>query len=153
MSVRLRGIERDDLPTLYEFQLDPEANRLAATNPRSPDAFDALWENVLRDSSFIVKAILVDDVLAGTISCFKSDGLDLVGYWIGREYWGRGIATQALKLLLVQVSVRPLHARVAVTNGASLRVLQKCGFNVTGYQQSPADNRYHECEEAILELA
>ncbi len=153
MSVRLRDIERDDLPTLYEYQLDPEANRLAATNPRSADAFDAHWANALGDSGVIAKAILVGDTVAGCISCFKSDGLDLVGYWIGRDFWGQGVATRALELLLVQVPTRPLHARVAVANGASLRVLQKCGFTVTGYQQSPADDRYHECEEVILELA
>jgi RimJ/RimL family protein N-acetyltransferase len=126
---------------------------LAATNPRSADAFDAHWANALCDPSVIAKAIMVDEILAGCVSCFKSEGLDLVGYWIGREFWGQGITTQALQLFLVQVPIRPLHTRVPVTNSASLRVLQKCGFTVTGKRQSPADNRYHECEEAVLELA
>ena len=152
MNVLLRDIERDDLPTLYELQLDPEANQLAATNPRSAIVFDAHWTKALQDSGVIAKAVMVDGVLAGSISCFKSDGLDLVGYWIGRPFWGQGIVTRALELLLVQVPIRPLHARVAVANGASLRVLEKCGFTVTGYQHSPADDRYHECKEAMLEL-
>jgi RimJ/RimL family protein N-acetyltransferase len=152
VSVRLRGVESRDLPTLFEFQLDPEANRLAATNPRSEDAFNAHWQKVLEDPSVSVRVILVGDLLAGSISCFESEGLDLVGYWIGREFWGQGVATRALELLLAQVLIRPLHARVAVANGASLRVLQKCGFTIVRYQKSPADDRFAECEEAVLEL-
>ena len=152
-SVRIRGIEPHDLPTLFEFQLDPEANRLAATHPRNSDAFDAHWEVILKDPSVTVKAILVGDVLAGSITCFKSDGHDSIGYWVGKEFWGQGVATQALVLLLDQVPVRPLHARVAVNNAASIRVLKKCGFEIVGYQHSQADDRYQECEEAILELA
>jgi len=152
MIVQLRDIERNDLPRLYEYQLDPEANRLAATTPRSADAFDAHWVNALADSGVVAKAILLGNTVAGYVCSFKSDGLDLVGYWIGRDFWGQGVATRALELLLVQVRTRPLHARVAATNGASLRVLQKCGFTVTGYKQSPADDRYPECEEAILKL-
>jgi RimJ/RimL family protein N-acetyltransferase len=152
-SVRLRSIESRDLPTLFEFQLDPEANRLAATHSRNSDEFDAHWWKVLNDPSVTVRAIVVGDALAGSISCFKSDGLDSIGYWIGTEFWGRGVATQALSLLLDQVLIRPLQARVAATNVASIRVLQKCGFEIVGYQHSPGDDRYQECEEAILELA
>jgi RimJ/RimL family protein N-acetyltransferase len=152
-GIRLRAIERDDLLTLYEYQLDPEANRLALTYPRSADAFDAHWKSALGDPSLVVRAIVVGDVLAGCISCFKVDGHDSVGYWIGKQFWGQGVATRALELLLVEVSVRPLHARVAVTNGASIRVLQKCGFQIVGHQHSPGDDRYLECEEVILELA
>jgi RimJ/RimL family protein N-acetyltransferase len=95
---------------------------------------------------------MVDGVLVGSISCFKMDNLDAVGYWIGRSFWGRGIATRALELLLAVVAIRPLHARVATSNGASLRVLQKCGFVVGRIQVSPADDRFPECEEAVLVL-
>jgi RimJ/RimL family protein N-acetyltransferase len=57
-----------------------------------------------------------------------------------------------MALLLEQVSTRPLHARIARTNAASLRVLEKCGFQITGYEQTPATERYPACEEAILVL-
>lgn len=150
--VRLREIERVDVPRMYEFNLDPVANRLAMTIPRSADAFEAFWIRVLADPTIIAKAISVADVLAGYISCFKLDGVDAVGYWIGQEFWGKGIATSALELLLKEVPVRPLHARVATTNRASLRVLQKCGFVVRSIQVSPADDRFLECEEALLVL-
>ena len=150
--VRLRDIVQDDLPRMYEFNLDPDANRLAATMPRSAEAFEAHWENALADSNVVAKAISVGDLLAGHISCFKHDDFHSVGYWVGRDFWGQGIASRALELLLNQVTIRPLHARVATSNRASLRVLQKCGFVVRSVQVSPADDRNLECEEAFLIL-
>lgn len=151
-EIRLRDVCGDDLPKLYDFQFDPDANRMAFTHPRNRDAFDVHWEKSLADQSVVVKAIMVGDDLAGCISCFKADGQDSIGYWIGKEYWGHGIATQGLQMLLKEVSVRPLHARVAVANIASIRVLQKCGFDIVGQEHTPASDRYKKCEEAILEL-
>lgn len=151
-GVRLRNVEQDDLPRMYEMQLDSESNRLAVTIPRSEEAFSAHWENALRDPRITAKVIVVGEVLAGYVSCFQSDGLDSVGYWIDKDFWGQGIATRALELLLDEVANRPLHARVATSNAASLRVLQKCGFEIVRVQVSPADDRYPECEETILVL-
>jgi RimJ/RimL family protein N-acetyltransferase len=150
--IRLRDIELDDLPRMFEFQLEPESNQLAVTYPRSIDAFDFHWKNVLSDTNITAKAITAGNVMVGHISCFKKDGLDAVGYWIGRDFWGKGIATHALALLLSEVSLRPLYAHVATTNEASLRVLQKSGFVIERVQLSPADDRYPECEEAVLVL-
>ena len=151
-SIWLRDIEQSDLPRLYEFNLDPEANRLAATIPRSADAFQADWENRLTDPNVVQKAILLGNVLAGCIVCFRHDGFDYVGYWLDKEFWGQGIASKALQLLLEQIKSRPLYARVATSNRASLRVLQKCGFVVKSVQISPGDDRYIECEESLLIL-
>src|SRR5262249_14378869 len=80
------------------------------------------------------------------------DGQDHVGYWIDRAYWGMGIASRALHLLLQEVAKRPLVATAATSNGASLRVLQKCGFVVEQVRLSPASDRYPECEETVLVL-
>ena len=151
-EVRIRNVEQDDLSRMYEMQLDPESNRLAVTIPRSAETFSALWENALRDPRITAKVIVVGEVLAGYISCFQMDGVDSVGYWIDKDCWGRGIATRALELLLDEVAIRPLQARVATSNAASLRVLQKCGFEIVRVQVSPADDRYPECEEAVLVL-
>jgi RimJ/RimL family protein N-acetyltransferase len=151
-AVRLRDVEVGDVPRMHQMQLDPESNRLAATIPRSAEAFDAHWARVLQDPCVTAKAILINGEMVGTVSCFRRDEQDYVGYWISREHWGKGIATQALRLLLLEVSKRPLHARVATANGASLRVLQKCGFIVERVQMSPASDRFTECEEAQLVL-
>jgi RimJ/RimL family protein N-acetyltransferase len=151
-SVRLRPVQRDDLPRMYDMQLDPESNRLAVTIPRTREAFDSHWAKVLSDTGNTTWVILVGEELVGTISCFPMDGQDHVGYWIDRAYWGMGIASRALQLLLREVAKRPLVATAATSNGASIRVLQKCGFVVEEVRLSPASDRFPECEEAVLVL-
>lgn len=151
-SVRLRPVELGDLPRMFEMQLDPESNRTAVTNPRSREVFDAHWAKALNDPANTTRAVLLDGALCGYISCFPMDGEDHVGYWIDRPHWGMGIASRALELLLQEVTKRPLVASVATSNGASLRVLQKCGFVVARVRHAPATDRYPECEEAVLVL-
>lgn len=152
LSVRLRDVVRNDLDTLYRFQRDPESNRMALTHPRTAESFFGHWDEVFGDPGVVARAIEVAGVLAGCISCFRSDDQESIGYWIGREFWGHGVATEALKQLLDEVTTRPLYARVATTNLASLRVLQKCGFQLVTCQHALGDERYLECELAILKL-
>lgn len=147
-DVRLRDVTEADLPTFFEQQLDPEAVRMAAFPSRGRDAFDAHWERVLADDSVIVKTILFDGNVAGNISSWKEPGERLVGYWLGREYWGRGIATRALAQFLAVVGERPMTARVAKHNVASFRVLEKCGFVVAGERRDPADG----VEELVMRI-
>lgn len=151
-GVRLRPVEPDDLPRMYDLQLDPESNRMAVTIPRTRGAFDAHWAKALGDPGNTTRAVLLDGEMAGYISCFPMDGQDHVGYWIDRACWGMGIASRALHLLLREVTTRPLVATAATSNGASLRVLQKCGFVVEEVRLSPASDRYPECEKAVLVL-
>jgi RimJ/RimL family protein N-acetyltransferase len=132
-DVRLRDVVEDDLPIFFEHQRDPEANRMAAFPARERDAFMAHWKNkVLGDPANAKQTILADGDVAGNIVCFGPPEEREVGYWIGRDYWGRGVATRALAAFLRQIQERPLHAYVAKGNGGSLRVLQKCRFAVTG---------------------
>jgi len=147
--VRLRPVEPGDLPRLYELQLDPDANRMAVTIPRTREAFDATWAQAQADPNATPRAILVGDGLVGYVSCFLADGEDHVGYWIDRAHWGMGIASRALPLLLREVTKRPLVATAATSNGASLRVLRKCGFVIEQVRRDPATDRYPECEVAV----
>lgn len=151
-TIRLRPIEPDDLPLIFEFQVNAESNQMAFTRPRAAEDFAAHWDKILADPSVIVRAIVVDESLVGSISCFESDGQQNVGYWIGKQFWGRGIATQSLILLLEEVPLRPLYSRVAVNNIGSTRVLQKCGFQEVCKEWSPATERYVECEELVMLL-
>jgi RimJ/RimL family protein N-acetyltransferase len=48
--------------------------------------------------------------------CFEQLGEREVGYWLGKGYWGKGIATQALKEFLKHIGTRPLYAHVAKHN-------------------------------------
>lgn len=151
-EVRLRVVTPADLPRLFEFQTDPASCAMAAVRPRGDASFRALWEKVLTDKTHPVRAILQGEELVGSISCFAIGSEVHVGYWIARAHWGRGIATQALALFLVEIEKRPLHARVASENAGSIRVLERCGFHITGREHSPATERFIECEETLLTL-
>lgn len=150
--VALRDVLDADLPILFEHQSEPEAARMAAVHPRDPDNFAAHWAHVRSDPSIYIKAVTADDQLAGYITSFRTDDKDWVGYWIAQSHWGRGIATKALALMLSDLRTRPLHARVACTNLRSIRVLERCGFGITGYRDAPADDRFPACREALLSL-
>ena len=151
-DIRLRELVVEDIDVLFLHQLDPEANLMAAVYPRDEHTFRAQFETIAKDAKVIARAILSNGELVGHINCFEMDGHDAVGYWIAREHWGRGVATRALELFLEEVSIRPLFARVAKHNVASIRVLEKCGFVITGFQHSPGTERYVACEEAELTL-
>lgn len=110
---------------------------MAAFPSRDRGAFDAHWATkVLGNAATINRTVLVGNQVAGYIVSWPQDGLRHVGYWIGKEYWGRGVATQALAAFLHIVTERPLHAHVVTHNVASIRVLEKCGFVVDRDQSS-----------------
>jgi RimJ/RimL family protein N-acetyltransferase len=151
-EVRLRDVTEDDLPIFYEQQADPEANAMAAFPARDREALTEHWLKVLADDSVSKKTVLFDGHVAGNIVRFEQSGQPLVGYWIGRSYWGKGIATRALSEFLGQVAARPLYARVAKHNFASIRVLEKCGFTVAGEERAPSGAGEDEVEELVMRL-
>jgi RimJ/RimL family protein N-acetyltransferase len=124
----LRDVVESDLPVFFEHQQDPEATAMADFPARDREAFDAHWERLLADPSLYKKTILFEGQVAGNIGSWAQDGRQLVGYWIGKEFWGKGLATQALAELIDDLGARPLYAYVAKTNIGSIRVLEKCGF-------------------------
>ena len=131
-EIRLRDVIIADLPIFFEHQIDSEAVELAAHPPRDRAAFQEHWTELLSKESVIKKTILLDDLVVGYIISFVYFGVREVGYWIGKEYWGQGIATRALLAFLEQVPLRPLRASVAKHNRGSMRVLEKCGFRLVG---------------------
>ena len=125
----LRKVTDSDLPVFYEHQRDPLAVEMADFPARDHDAFFAHWARVRADPANIYRTIEVDGEVAGNVVSWHGEEGQLVGYWIGREYWGRGIATEALRRLVNEVvPERPLAALVAAGNIGSIRVLEKCGF-------------------------
>src|SRR5580704_3269906 len=108
MTVTLREVTQEDLPIFFEHQLDPEATRMAAFPARDRDAFMAHWMKILGDETVTIKAILLDGQVAGNIVCWERDSKRLVGYWIGKAFWGKGVATRGLCSFLGVVKARPL---------------------------------------------
>ncbi|NTU62534.1 MAG: GNAT family N-acetyltransferase [Chloroflexi bacterium] len=143
-NTHLRNVLVSDLPIFFEQQLDPVATQMAAFPARDRDAFMAHWTKIMADETNILKTILYDDQVVGNIVSWEHDGEREVGYWLGREFWGKGIATRALAAFLEQVTLRPLYAYVAKHNLASIRVLEKCGFKKMGEKDEEAILILHE---------
>ena len=133
----LRDVVESDLDALFEQQADPESSAMAAVPSRDRAAFDAHWRRILADENTVVRVIDVDGAAAGHVLSWPSEGRRYIGYWVAREFWGRGLATAGLAELLTELRERPLHALVSSDNVASIRVLEKCGFVEVG----PADDK------------
>lgn len=111
------------------------------------------WTKILDQNDVVKKTILWGDEVAGNIVCFEQAGRRLVGYWLGKRFWGKGIATRALAAFVKQVRVRPLHALVFKGNVGSIRVLEKCGFRLCGESKAPAAIGGKTAEEFVFLLA
>jgi len=150
-NVILRELIVSDLPIIFKQMSDPESSALAAVPSRNKEEFDVHWTKIMADDTVILQTIEVDGRVAGHLVSFLIEEERQVGYWLGKEYWGKGIATKALEEFLKVVQPRPLFGRMARHNGASKRVLEKCGFKVIGEDKyvNPAKE---EVEEFILEL-
>ena len=149
-NVGLRDVTTSDLPVFFTHQMDAESSRMAAFKARDWNAFTVHWAKILADATVTKKTILCNGQVAGNIVCWGPPGERLVGYWIGREYWGRGIATGALSLFLGEVRERPLFAHVAKHNRGSIRVLEKCAFTLSCESTATFDGA--EVEEFVLRL-
>ena len=152
----LRNVVNDDLPLFFEYQLDPEANHMAAFTAKDPtnqEAFMAHWHSILAEETNIIQTILCNGQVAGSVSSYLDEGKPEVTYWLGKEYWGNGIATWALREFLANHNpTRPIYARVAKDNLGSRLVLEKCGFTIIGESRGFANARGQEIEEFLLEL-
>jgi [ribosomal protein S5]-alanine N-acetyltransferase len=87
-------------------------------------------------------------VFVGSIGLKNIDLIDKkanLGYWIGKQYWGRGIATECVKLIIKyafsssELGLREIIAHVFPENNASIRVLEKNGMKKKGEV-----NEYHK---------
>jgi RimJ/RimL family protein N-acetyltransferase len=155
-DVLLREVIEEDLPIFFEQQLDADANYMAAFTAKDPadrTAFMAHWATILSDETNTIRTILFDGQVAGSVSSYEETaGHPEVTYWLGKPYWGKGIATSALRAFLLLVTARPMYARAAKDNFASLRVLEKCGFRIIGEDKGFANARGKETEEFLLHL-
>ncbi|MER6114296.1 N-acetyltransferase [Streptomyces sp. A0642] len=155
MDVSLREVHDTDLPLFFAWMSDPESVRTAAFTSEDPTdrhAFDAHWKRVLAHPSVVMRTVLADGAVVGNAGVYGAPDDRQVTYWIDRAHWGRGVATAALRALLDAVPERPLHARAAADNTGSRRVLEKCGFTVTGEDHGYAHARGEETDELLFTL-
>ena len=154
-TITLRDVAGSDLDKFYAYNKEPEAVRMAAFTSKDTsvrEAFDAHWAKIMNDDTVMIKTILYNGEVTGSVLSFEMFGNTEVSYWIGMKYWGRGIATSALAEFLKLQTTRPLHAHSAKDNIGSIRVLEKCGFKVIGEENFYANARGEEIEELVFRL-
>lgn len=153
--VRLRNVEPEDLPHFYDDMQDEEAQQMAAFIPEDPadrTAFMSHWDRLLQSETILTRSILADEERAGHVASWVQEGDREITYWVSHPFWGKGIATAALRLFLDEVESRPIYARAALDNTGSIRVLQKCGFAVVDTERGFANARGVEIDEVVMRL-
>lgn len=155
MSIQLRNVTPDDLAIFFEQLQDPTALWMAAFTPPDPtdrETMFAHWQNIIDNPQILKQTIVFQRQVAGHLLNFDLFGQSTIGYWLGKNFWGKGIATQALALFLGQIPTRPLYARVVKDNVGSIRVLEKNGFVRVGEDSGFSHSRNTDVEEWIMEL-
>ncbi|MEP6677160.1 MAG: GNAT family N-acetyltransferase [Ferruginibacter sp.] len=154
-NITLTKTEKDDLNSFFQFQLDKEANYLAAFTSKDPNdktAYIEKYSKHLADPTINMRTIKANDEIVGSIARFFIEKDAEITYWIDRKFWGQGIATTALKNFLNAEQIRPIYGRVAFDNYGSQKVLEKCGFVKIGTDKGFANARQTEIEEYIYKL-
>jgi RimJ/RimL family protein N-acetyltransferase len=151
-AVGLRPVREADLEVFYIQQREPEAVSMAAFPARDRAAFFTHWQTrVLTNPDGQAMTITYEDSVAGNVVSWATDDRVLIGYWLGSDYWGKGIATAALRMFLAgHERRRPLHAQVVSTNAGSIRVLEKCGFEPVERSTEFDETSGRDVEELLM---
>ncbi|MFD9411369.1 GNAT family N-acetyltransferase [Streptomyces sp. NPDC059989] len=155
MDIELRETQDSDLAVFWEQLTDSRLQQMAAMTRKyhyDRGHFDAHWVKVRNDPAVTLRTVLADGVVVGHAAVFGPPEEREVTYVVGPEHWGRGIATRALAELIRLEGTRPLHAGAAADNAGSVRVLEKCGFTVTGRTRDFALARGEEVDVVLLTL-
>jgi len=155
-SIRLRKTEIADLEFFFKFQLDEEANHLAAFTSKDPTdktAYIQKYSKFLNDPTKNTQTIIIENTIVGSIAKFEIKGQAEITYWIDKAYWGKGVATKALTEFLKNEKMRPILGRTAFDNVGSQKVLEKCNFVKIGSDKGFANARQAEIEEFIYKLS
>jgi RimJ/RimL family protein N-acetyltransferase len=155
VTVTIRPQTDADIEDVFRLESDELGSDMIAFLPRAPGdrtAFEQAWVRYTTTDGIIYRIVEVDGAFAGYVLSFLAEDERQVGYWIDRQFWGRGVASAALGLLLAELPGRPLFGRVAGDNSASRRVLEKAGFVLVDTVRELAPRRGHEIDELVLRL-
>jgi RimJ/RimL family protein N-acetyltransferase len=160
--VVLRWISEDDVDALYEIFSDPQVMRYWSTVPLSDSAAAAELQREIAESNESDKmfkwgiALRDSNTLIGTTTLFNlnlDNGRAEIGYAMARAYWGKGYMNEALKALVSHafevMALRRLEADVDPRNAASIRTLERLGFQREGFLRE----RWHvngEIQDALF---
>ncbi|HYK54898.1 MAG TPA: GNAT family N-acetyltransferase [Flavisolibacter sp.] len=152
-NIHLRKSVPEDIESFFIFQLDDEANHMAAFTPENPqdkEAYMAKWTKNMANEKIPMYTIICDGTIAGSVLAWELEGEPQISYWLSKDFWGRCIAAAATEKFLCLYPARPIYGRVAFDNVRSARVLTKCGFRQCGIGTHYANARKAEIEERIF---
>ena len=136
--LRLRAPCRGDIPAIVQFAGD---RRIAENTARIPHPYGAddaeqFIASINHEDGGATFAIVLDGVLIGVCGIDLREAGAELGYWLGAPHWGRGYATEAVRAVIDHafgsLGHEALQSGARVSNPASRRVLEKCGFQWTG---------------------
>lgn len=141
--VYLREYADSDLDRLVHLANDENVSQhLVYTFPYPYTRADAEWwiGTGSKQNGRIARVVEYHGVFVGTVGITPQSGwrehLGEIGYWLGQDYWGRGIATAAVQQMtdygFSNRHFRKLYATVLAPNIASMSVLEKCGYQREG---------------------
>ncbi len=154
-KITLRRTEVGDLEVLFNYQMDEEYGHMAAfvnENYQNKDVYIEKWTRLLADPTVDTHAILLDNKVVGSVGTWMLEDEPQITYGVGKEFWGKGIVTEALRQFLAFTDRRPLYGRAAADNVASISILKKCGFKKIGDEQHYAHARGKEIDEVVYVL-
>jgi [ribosomal protein S5]-alanine N-acetyltransferase len=142
----LRWISEDDIDGLYEIFSDPQVMRYWSSGPiANREAAAAMQREIAagNENDTMLKwglALRDSNLLIGTATLFHFDldnGRAEIGYAMGRAHWGKGYMHEALQALVSHafevMQLRRLEADVDPRNAASIRTLERLGFQREGF--------------------
>lgn len=143
--ITLRSWRDSDAETLYKYASDEEVGARAGWQPhRSVEESLKIIQTVFNNPTTWAIELNETGEAIGAIgygpSCDCSlpawEGEPTVGYWVAKPYWGMGICTEALQMMIdyvkMNTGIASLISGHFIDNAASGRVMEKCGFIATG---------------------
>lgn len=152
--LRLRALVGPDAPEIERLAGDWEIARFTANIPHPyPPGSAAPWIEETwaeaRAGKKIVAAVerRADGALVGCVELdlTQGPGLGVLGFWVGRPYWGAGIASEAASAVIAlgfdRFGLSRIEAAAVPANRRSIGVQEKLGFAVIGERNEPAPAR------------
>lgn len=138
----LRDLLKTDEPYLVKYLNNPNVVRyLSSKIPQPYTSEDAKWWlQVGSKENAMVKAVQWNNEFCGVIGiytqAFEYAHAAEIGYWLAEPFWNRGIATEAIKafskLIFTTTNLKRLYNPVTTKNIASVRVMEKAGYQLEG---------------------
>lgn len=158
VEIELREVWDDDLPIFNEYLRDPQSQAMAAStfvDYTDTQGFNSYWRKLRTNDDATVRTITLKGQpyeVVGHIAIAPGGNGKQVSYWIDRSQWGQGIATSALRAMLVEVSDRPIFANIARINEPGAAVLQRNGFNRAGNDSGFDASKGRMIDDVIFRL-